>query len=160
MFCTEFTLRLSSKQMTLESRAVPLSSLQSAFSNTGSQKMELELWFSNCNQNKIQYFKRLHVCFSGYFTESHRSTWNTKGWRQQSWEYLTEAGMIHFHKNNKYGEDLDRQLIIAQLHAMDQKLDPLVLFLCTITTTRSTTSTTYSFFIHCMSAKAPRFLFP
>lgn len=56
-------------------------------------------------------------------------------------EYLTEAGMIHFHKNNKYGADLDRQLIIAQLHAMDQKLHPAVLlFLCTITTTRSTTS--------------------
>lgn len=49
--------------------------------------------------------------------------------------------MIHFHKNNKYGADLDRQLIIAQLHAMDQKLHPAVLlFLCTITTTRSTTS--------------------
>lgn len=65
MFCTEFTLRLSSKQITLESRAVPLSSPQSAFSNIGSQKMELDLDFSTAIRIKSRLSKGPMFVFQG-----------------------------------------------------------------------------------------------
>lgn len=97
--------------------------------------------------------------FSEYFIKSYRNSWNIKGWRQsKAWVYITEAGMIHFHKNNKCGADLDRQLIIAQLHAMDQKVHPAVLpFLCMITTTRSTTSAIRFLYSLYVSKKLPDF---
>lgn len=161
MFCTEFTLRLSSKQMNLESSVIPLSPLQYAFSNTGSQKMELDLWFSNCNLNKIQSIKGPRVCFSGYFIKSQRSSWNTKGWRQSEAENAWQ----------KWGGYISIKIIsMEQIWTGNWSLQSSMLWIKSFTLQFFYFSAwlpllgqplrPYSFFIHGTSAKAPRFLSP